>query len=329
MMRLEDDCFIFSRPEEINLKYYVKRILMPFFDLFYYILLLLNKKQKINKTYNVSICAIFKNEAHNMKEWIEFHKIVGVEHFYMFNNFSNDNYLEILESYVTDGTVTLIEWPVEQGQFSAYEYFYKTYSDATQWVSFLDLDEFITPFYKKNISEWLLKYKNYPCIVLYWKMFGSSGKIEHDFSQLTIEQYTVSWDKLDTVGKVLLNTNYEIAKFDGTLHHSTVIKVKFLGMLFMVPPINEFKKFLKWDIHRTGFKSHKDISIQINHYWSKSFGYYFENKVKRGDVNNHDRTIDTFYAHERFNKGSDYKIFKYMIELKIALGLTAYLKRNE
>jgi|CXWL01.2.fsa_nt_gi hypothetical protein len=325
----ENNFFIFDRPVKTDLKYYVKRLLLPFYDLFYLTILILNKKKKINKRFNVSICAIFKNEAHNIKEWLEFHKIVGVEHFYMFNNFSNDNYLEILEPYIEQGIVTLIEWPVEQGQFSAYEYFYETYRHDTQWVSFLDLDEFITPFYKKNISEWLLKYKNYPCIVLYWKMFGSSGKIDHDFSQLTIEQYTVCWDKLDTVGKVLLNTNYDIARFDGVVHHSTVTKVNFLGMLFMVPPINEFKNFLKWDIHRTGFKSSKDISIQINHYWSKSFGYYFENKVKRGDVNNHDRTIDTFYLHECYNRSSDFKIFKYMIELKIALGLTQYLNKNE
>ncbi len=33
--------------------------------------------------FNVSLCAIFKDEADYLKEWIEFHRIVGVEHFYM------------------------------------------------------------------------------------------------------------------------------------------------------------------------------------------------------------------------------------------------------
>lgn len=327
MIRKEDDFFIYDKPLKIDVKYCIKRFLIPFYDLFYYALLFLAKKKSVEKKYSVSICSIFKDEAHNMKEWIEFHRIVGVEHFYMFNNFSEDNYLEILDMYISKGIVTLIEWPFENAQFTSYKHFYDTYRNETQWVSFLDLDEFITPFYKKTIKEWLQGYENFPCIVLYWKMFGSSGKIQHDFDKLTIEQYTVSWSKLDSIGKVLLNTNYDIARFDGGVHHATVIKLQFLGVAFNLPPINEFKKFLKWDIHRTGFKSKKDITIQINHYWSKSFGYYFENKVKRGDVNNHARTIDTFYIVECQNKATDYNIFKYIIELKIALGLTAYLKK--
>lgn len=159
-------------------------------------------------------------------------------------------------------------------------------------------------------------------------MFGTSGKIKHDFEKLTLEQYTVSWDKMDSVGKVLLNTDFDIANFDGMVHHLTVVKIKVLGKIFSVPPINEFKKFIFWDIHRVGFFK-KHFTIQINHYWSKSFGYYFENKVKRGDVNNHERTIDTFYAHECHNKATDFIVFKYLIELRRALGQTRSIEKDE
>ena len=38
------------------------------------------------KRYNVTICAIFKNEAPYLREWIEFNRVVGIEHFYLFNN---------------------------------------------------------------------------------------------------------------------------------------------------------------------------------------------------------------------------------------------------
>ncbi len=34
----------------------------------------------------MSLCAIFKDEADYLREWIEFHRIVGVEHFYLYNN---------------------------------------------------------------------------------------------------------------------------------------------------------------------------------------------------------------------------------------------------
>lgn len=327
MKKKENRYFVFDREKEINFKHIIKVALSPIFDLIYEIILLLHNNKSRPKKYKISICAIFKNEAHNIKEWVEFHKIVGVEHFYMYNNFSDDNYLEVLKPYIEEGVVTLVEWPVEFGQFPAYKNFYENYRAETNWVSFLDLDEFITPFYKKTVSEWIEDYKNYPCLVLYWKMFGTSGKIDHDFEKLTTEQYTVSWSKMDTVGKVLLNTDFDIANFDEIVHHLTVVKIKVLGKFFSVPPINEFKKFVRWDIHRVGLLK-KSFTIQINHYWSKSFGYYFENKVKRGDVNNHERTIDTFYAHECHNKVTDFMIFKYLIELRRALGQTKRIEKD-
>jgi hypothetical protein len=327
-LKKENNYFIYDQSIAINFKFYIKLLLLFILDIVYKIILKLYNNKTKDKEYGVSICAIFKNEAHNMREWIEFHKIVGIEHFYLYNNFSNDNYLEVLDFYVNDGLVTLIEWPVEKGQFPAYQHFYENFRNSTNWVTFLDLDEFVTPFYKKTISEWLVNYKNYPCIVLYWKMFGSSGKIEHDFDQLTTEQYTVSWDKMATVGKVFLNTDFDIASFDANVHHATVVKVKLFNKFFLIPPINEFKKIIRWDIHRMGFFN-KSFTIQINHYWSKSFGYYFENKVKRGDVNNHDRTIDQFYYTEFFNRASDHKIFRYLIELRRALGQTKTMETDE
>lgn len=51
----------------------------------------------------LSICAIFRNEADYLKEWIEFHRLVGVEHFFLYNNFSEDAYLSILGDYIGQG----------------------------------------------------------------------------------------------------------------------------------------------------------------------------------------------------------------------------------
>ena len=42
----------------------------------------------------------FKNEAPYLREWIEFNHIVGVDHFFLYNNNSEDNYEEIIEPYV-------------------------------------------------------------------------------------------------------------------------------------------------------------------------------------------------------------------------------------
>lgn len=61
--------------------------------------------------YNLSICMIFQNDAPYLKEWIEFHRLQGVDHFYLFNNLSTDNYQEILDPYIKEKVVTLFDWP--------------------------------------------------------------------------------------------------------------------------------------------------------------------------------------------------------------------------
>jgi len=38
----------------------------------------------------LSICAIFKDEAPYLPEWIEFHRLVGVERFFLYDNGSGD-----------------------------------------------------------------------------------------------------------------------------------------------------------------------------------------------------------------------------------------------
>ena len=41
--------------------------------------------------YDLTIAAVFQNEAPYLKEWIEFHKLVGVEHFLLVDNESTDH----------------------------------------------------------------------------------------------------------------------------------------------------------------------------------------------------------------------------------------------
>ena len=70
------------------------------------------------------VCAIFKQEAHYLKEWIEFHRIQGFSKFFLYNNNSNDNYLEVLQPYIDKGIVDLTEWPMQSpSQLQAYSDF--------------------------------------------------------------------------------------------------------------------------------------------------------------------------------------------------------------
>lgn len=50
--------------------------------------------------YELAICAIFQDEAAYLKEWIEFHKLVGVQHFYLYNHASRKQLSSKGESFI-------------------------------------------------------------------------------------------------------------------------------------------------------------------------------------------------------------------------------------
>jgi glycosyl transferase family 92 len=125
----------------------------------------------------LSICAIYCDEAPTMREWIEFHRLVGVERFFMYNNESTDDHLEVLAPYLEDGTVVLHEWPMRPGQMAAYDHCLQTHGDESRWIAFIDLDEFLFSPTLQPLPDLLAGYQHHPGVVVNWVMFGTSGHV--------------------------------------------------------------------------------------------------------------------------------------------------------
>lgn len=106
------------------------------------------------KKYQLSICAIFKNEGKYIQEWIEYHKLIGVQHFYLYDNDSTDD-ITVLQKYLDDGTITLNKISGTAQQIPAYNHFIQTYKDETEWCAIIDLDEFIVPTECATLPEQL------------------------------------------------------------------------------------------------------------------------------------------------------------------------------
>ncbi|HSW68757.1 MAG TPA: glycosyltransferase family 92 protein [Gammaproteobacteria bacterium] len=156
------------------------------------------------KKYKLALCAIFKNEARYLKEWIEYHKLVGVEHFYLYNNKSKDRYFEILEPYIKRGIVTLIHWPDNLGylkeenmflwaistQMPAFEHAiqFKAKKEA-EWLVCMDINEFLVPPTTDNLLEILEKYDDYPAIT-YRTDYYDAYKSQHFPSKKLIIETT-------------------------------------------------------------------------------------------------------------------------------------------
>ncbi|MFZ1054241.1 MAG: glycosyltransferase family 92 protein, partial [Opitutaceae bacterium] len=55
-------------------------------------------------------CAALRNEGRYLREWIEFHKLAGVEHFYLYDQGSSDGTRRVAAEYAARGEATSIRW---------------------------------------------------------------------------------------------------------------------------------------------------------------------------------------------------------------------------
>lgn len=227
--------------------------------------------------YNLAICAMFKNEAPWLKEWIVYHHdILGVEHFYLYNNDSSDDYKTVLQPFIDQGIVELIEWdsadethryPGIELPVSWYYYQIGAYNEClkkralglAKWVAVIDIDEFIVPV--KGVRSFYAALKEAEgrkkgCMKFSWRMFGTSqvwdlapGELltEKLIYRGTDENFSHNWAKCMYRPEAIPFCHIHDA---GTL----IDGVYYPGKL--KPPFR--------------FKHAKPDAIRIHHYWSRT-----------------------------------------------------------
>jgi Glycosyltransferase family 92 len=126
----------------------------------------------------LSAFVIYYNEADYLREWIEFHKLVGFERFYLHNNFSTDHHREVLAPYIAEGTVIQREWPVEPAQMAGYRDILERCRDETFWLALFDIDEFLYSPTGDKVSEVLRRdFEEFPGVGVNEITFGTSGHV--------------------------------------------------------------------------------------------------------------------------------------------------------
>ena len=232
--------------------------------------------------YTLVVVAIFKNESISIREWLQHYIRQGVEHFYMIDNGSTDNWHYEIKGF----PVTVFSNEEKHKQIEHYNnYFLETVKVSSEWVMVVDLDEFVYGRKNNTITSVLSNYDdNVGDVRIRWKMFGSNGHIKQPESIIDGFTKRKPIEPSDKDGsfdyiKSIIRTSC-LLKFEIHNHKTTDCKI-----IFEPPEMTE--------------NSLANSLIHLNHYAIQSKDFFFNVKMTRGDV--------ASSAHENFRNVDYFK----------------------
>lgn len=142
----------------------------------------------------IAVCAICRNEADYVEEWLSYYKVSGFDSVFIYDNVSDDGTSELLATLDSIGEITRVHWPRREGippQRDAYGHFIENFSADFDYVLICDLDEFLVvrdTTVKELIADAEHLYGHVGAIAFPWLLFGSSG-YEEQTRNLVVERF--------------------------------------------------------------------------------------------------------------------------------------------
>jgi glycosyltransferase involved in cell wall biosynthesis len=240
---------------------------------------------------NVAIVAILRDEGPFLKEWIAYHHVIGVDHFFLYDHSSNLSLRKLFSRQAA--YITVFDWPDDhvlsfprnKRQTSAYNDSIQYVKGAYQWVAFIDGDEFVVLRRHENLKVFLASFpKETGAVFLNWHIFGHNGYYE-DPPELVIKALTRRMVIPSVQSK-------SISRVDSVTYMKTAHEPCLKG---------------DWKIFDANGKNfNKDIYpgkteiAHINHYVCRSFKRWM-NRIKRGNFGHDKENIPAHYKW-RFNE---------------------------
>ena len=249
----------------------------------------------------LSVAAIMKNEKPYLKEWLEYHRLVGVEHFYLCDNDSTDNTKEYLAPYIKSGLITYIEMSGKNKQLACYEKVVSEHKKETSWLAFIDLDEYMVPLQTDTMTSFLKEFNDVSEVSLHWLNYGNSGAFKRPAGLMT-EFFTSHGRFLNhTVKSIVRPDSVTGFKAFGSNHY---VQVKGAS-------VNEYKK-------PVNFMLNMQISAdkaRINHYITKSFAEFLYKK-SRGHPEGTPLDFSYYFFHNENDIKNDTTMSRFLPRLK-------------
>lgn len=251
--------------------------------------------------YYLSVAAIMKNEKPYLKEWLEYHLLQGVEHFYLCDNDSTDGTKEYLEPYIKQNIITYIPLSGANQQLVCYEKIVLEHKNDTTWLAIIDLDEFIVPLKAKNIPQFLKEFEDVSEVSLHWMNYGDNDTVSRKNGLLT-EFFTSHGRFLNhTVKSIVKPKDVIDFKSFGSNHY---VKVNGKSVNENHYPVDYMLSFYP-----------SDDKARINHYILKSFAEFLYKK-KRGHPEGTAIDYGYYFFHNDNSVKNDTSMLRFLPALK-------------
>lgn len=264
--------------------------------------------------YDLSIVAILKNEGSYLKEWLDYHLLAGVDHFYLYDNESSDDQAEVVKPYIEAGLVDYIPFPGKAMQYAAYNDAVKNFKFQSRYMAFIDADEFIYPKINKVngegysiveiIDDILSRDPNAAGLAINWQLFGSNGQETADYSRGVLERFTrrakTDWSDQCPQGYLA-----------GNIHVKVIANPRMISFINNPHFVNYCEGFFSVNENGGIVQTHDNIpvtasKIVLNHYYTKSLEEWrIKQNRGRSDVNvtYTNNWYDFYNRNEEFDDG--------------------------
>jgi len=258
----------------------------------------------------LAIAAIFKRENDYLREWLEYHRLVGVDHFYLYDDDGGAAAAQLLAPYAEAGVVTRHAWthldgtrydratPLGQRNKNhlAFAHAARHHRREAQWLLKLDLDEFLVPVGADSVRPALLALdpRRWKGLRIPRWNFGSSGWLEKPPGLVSASYLR---------REALPSNHKDLANGDFLSH-------------------NRFANSAHWWHYRWWrggrlLRAERVAALRIHHYYTKSRAEYLARQNTSGG---RARTHAAFAAHDaRASAVEDPSLLRFQPELEARL----------
>jgi hypothetical protein len=261
----------------------------------------------------IGICTIQRNRGKWLKEWVAFHHVVGITHFYIYLHKCTDDSKEVVTQLQKNFNIQCFEVNEDtvRPQLVAYQHAYENFGYEIDWMAFIDGDEFLFPSAANTLSDVLqdYQYQKLSALGVYWQCFGSSGHVQ-DPNGLIIEDY-IYRANLDFLANRHIKS---IVKGSQGSHCTSAGNAHLFNTIYGT--CDELMRPIHKGLMDELIPSYQ--KIRINHYVCQSMEYFKNFKQNSGSADAGAKSVrsDEWWNNHNRNDEVNQDILKYSTSLK-------------